>query len=106
MTAILAYITIPDRETALRIGKALVELRLVACINIIGDTQSIYRWKGVIEEAKECVLFAKTTQDRTDELIRKVQEMHPATTPCVVFWPLTGGNTDYLEWIRKETWSV
>lgn len=103
MTTVLAYITTPNREEALRIGRALVENRLAACINVLDGMQSIYRWEGRVEEGKECVLLVKTRQDQADHVISKVKEMHSYSCPCMVFWPLTTGNQDYLDWIEKES---
>jgi periplasmic divalent cation tolerance protein len=102
MAAIVAYITAKDREEALRIGKALLESRLVACINLLDDMQSMYWWEGRLEEARECVLIAKTVESRQDEIVRMVKELHSYSVPCVVFWPLSGGNPGYLDWIGKE----
>jgi periplasmic divalent cation tolerance protein len=103
MAAVLAYVTAPDREEALRIGRALVEERLAACINVLDGMRSIYRWEGRIEEAQEAVLLIKTEESRTQAVIAKVKELHGYDCPCVVFWPLSGGNPDYLGWIARES---
>lgn len=103
MTAIIAYITAKDREEALRVGKGLLESRLAACINILDNMQSVYWWEGKLEESRECVLIAKADATRQLEIVAKVKELHGYAVPCVVFWPLTGGNPAYLEWIGKES---
>lgn len=103
MSAVFAYVTTKDREEALRIGKALVESRLAACANILDGMRSVYRWEGKVEEASETVLLVKTDGSRTQAVIDKVKEMHSYDCPCVAVWPLTGGNPDYLDWIRKES---
>lgn len=103
MSALTAYITVPDREEALRIGKALVEDRLAACVNVIGGVQSIYWWEGKVEEASECALLAKTDSSCADALLSRVKELHSYAVPCVAFWPLSGGNPDFLAWIARET---
>jgi periplasmic divalent cation tolerance protein len=103
MSALLAYITVPDRAEALRIGKALLEPRLAACINVIDGMASVYWWQGKLEEARECVLLVKTSDSRREEVLAKVRELHPYEVPCVVFWPLAGGNPAYLDWIEKES---
>lgn len=103
MSALLAYITAPDRPDALRIGRALLEARLAACINVIDGMRSMYWWQGKLEEAAECVLLVKTSDSRKQEVIDMVRQLHGYTVPCVVFWPLAGGNPDYLEWIEKES---
>lgn len=103
MPAVFAYVTTRDREEALRIGRALVEARLAACVNILDGMRSVYRWEGRIEEASETVLLVKTEASRTGEVVAKVKELHSYACPCVVFWPLSGGNPEYLDWIRRES---
>ncbi len=103
MSAILAYITVPNREDGLRIGKALLETRLAACINLLDGMHAVYWWQGALEETQECVLLVKSSAARQDAITAKVRELHGYAVPCVVFWPLTGGNPDYLAWIEKES---
>jgi periplasmic divalent cation tolerance protein len=98
----MIYITAPDPEAALRIGRALVERRLAACANVIPGMRSVYRWKGAVEEAGEAVLLAKTTADRVEDLIRAVKELHPYECPCVVVLPIEGGFAPFLAWIRES----
>lgn len=103
MSVVFAYVTTRDQEEALRIGRALVECRLAACVNILDGMRSIYRWEGRVEEASETVLLVKTDAARTQAVIDKVKAMHSYACPCVAVWPLSGGNPDYLEWISKES---
>ena len=103
MSAIIAYITAKDRDEALRIGKGLLESRLAACINILEGMQSVYWWEGKLEEARECVLIAKADASRQEEIVALVKELHSYSVPCVVIWPLTGGNPAYLDLIGKES---
>lgn len=103
MAARIAYITTPDRDTAMRIGRALLEARLAACINIMDGMQSVYWWQGALEEARECVLLVKSDAARADAITAKVLEMHPYETPCVAFLPIEGGNPAYLAWIERES---
>ena len=101
--AIFAYVTAPDHETAVRIGRAIVEDRLAACANVIDGMTSIYRWNDQIEQAAEVVLILKSTEDLTTPLIDRVRELHPYDCPCIVTIPLRGGHTEFLEWIAQET---
>jgi len=96
----LLHITCKDSEEAKTIGRILVEEKLAACINILKDVHSIYRWKGKIEEAEEAVLLAKTRADLVPKLIERVKELHSYDCPCVVALPITEGNEEYLEWVR------
>ena len=97
------YMTASDRDEAARIGRCLVEERLVACVNIIDGMQAIYRWEGEICEDTEAVLIAKTEADRLTPLIARVNELHSYSTPCVVSLPIEEGSAPYLEWILKQT---
>ena len=100
---ITAYITTKDLEEAELIGRTLIEARLVACVNLTEGVRSLYWWEGRIEAATECVLIAKSSAFRQEAIIAKVKELHGYRVPCIVFWPLAGGNQDYLDWIAKET---
>ncbi len=98
------YITAESPEQAAQIGRTLVEERLVACVNIIKDTQSIYWWQGSIQEDNESILIAKTHSDCLSALTDRVKALHSYDCPCVVSFALqeNEGNHDYLEWIEAE----
>lgn len=100
---ITVYITAKDREEAERIARGLLEDRLAACANILEGMRSLYWWEGRIEESRECLLLAKSVTAHQDAILAKVRELHGYRVPCVVFWPLSGGNPDFLDWIGKET---
>lgn len=100
---ILVYMTAPDLKVARRLARSLVEERLAACVNIIGSIDSIYRWKGTIERGCEVALVVKTRRALLARLTRRVREQHPYETPCVVAYPIIGGNADFLAWLRAET---
>jgi len=104
--AVFIYITAPDRETAVTIGRALVEARLAACANVIDGMASIYWWQGALEEAREAVLVLKTRAAKVGALTEEVKALHPYDCPCVVALPIVGGNADYLDWIEAETETI
>ncbi|UCB57282.1 MAG: divalent-cation tolerance protein CutA [Candidatus Omnitrophota bacterium] len=97
------YITAKNKEEARKIGKELVASRLAACVNIIDNMNSIYRWEGKIQDDNEAVLIAKTKESLMDELIEKVKSLHSYSCPCVISLPVLNGNKDYLAWLAKET---
>jgi periplasmic divalent cation tolerance protein len=103
MPSWFVYITAKDKAQALTIGRALVEERLAACINVWDGMTSVYRWQGTLEEATEAVLIAKTTESQIPAIVDRVKALHSDACPCVVAWPLETGNPAYLEWIEKET---
>jgi periplasmic divalent cation tolerance protein len=103
MSASFIYITAPSVDEASRIGQALVEEQLAACVNVLDNMKSIYRWQGKIEQASEAVLIAKTRQELVERLIARVKALHSYECPCVVALPVSAGNPDYLAWIGSAT---
>jgi len=97
------YITVPSREIAEKIARALVEEKLAACINIFAGVRSIYRWKGKVETANEVCLVAKSRAELFDKLEKRVKELHPYECPCIVAFPIGMGHQPYLDWIAEET---
>lgn len=98
----MLYITAKDKAQALTIGKALVERRLAACVNVIDGMTSIYPWQGRLETSDEAILIAKTDERRVDDVVAAVRELHSYDVPCVLAVPVLGGNTDYIDWLRDQ----
>ncbi len=94
------YMTAGSKDEARSIGKALVEGKLAACVNIIDPMHSIYMWEGELQEDTEVVLIAKTTEGRVQELIETVKSLHSYDCPCVLAVPVLTGNQAFLDWIR------
>lgn len=99
----LIYITTGGIDEARTIGKELIASRLAACVNIIDNMNSMYLWEGKIQDDKETVLIAKTTETRVPKLIEKVKSMHSYACPCVLSLPVLDGNKPFLDWIAEET---
>jgi periplasmic divalent cation tolerance protein len=102
---LLVLCNTPDLETASRIARQLVEERLVACVNMLPEVRSVYRWQGKIEEAAEVPLLVKTTQLAYSRLERRLQELHPYEVPEIVAWDIAAGLPAYLTWVAGETLS-
>ena len=100
----LIYITTNSKEEARSIGRALVEEKLAACVNIIDRMESIYRWEGEIKEEQECLLIAKTHYSKVKQLTQRVDDMHSNDCPAVLSITLTEheGNNNYADWLLKE----
>lgn len=103
MSACFVYVTASDGDEARRIGRALVEARLAACANVLGEITSIYWWEGEVQEGGEIALIAKTRTELVPALTEKVKALHSYSCPCVVAWPLTAGNKSFLDWVLSET---
>jgi periplasmic divalent cation tolerance protein len=102
MSVVSVYAIFADAGEAERIGRAVVEERLAACINILPAVRSIYRWKGEIESADEVAAILKTTQDSATALIARIAEQHSYDVPCIVTWPIDKVLGSYAEWIEDS----
>ena len=98
----LVYMTAGSIDEARSIGKALVESKLAACVNIIEPMHSIYVWEGELQEDTEVVMIAKTTEGRLNELIETVKSLHSYDCPCVLAIPVPKGNKAFLDWIAES----
>ncbi len=100
---LLATTNMPDLPSAQALARLLVDARLAACVNILPAVQSVYRWRGTIEEATEVTLLIKTTRRRYPQLQRAILASHPYDVPEVIAWPLSEGHLPYLHWVAAET---
>jgi periplasmic divalent cation tolerance protein len=99
---IVVLMTAANREEASRIAEALVAARLAACVQILPEMLSVYRWQGEIARESEVMLLAKTTLGRFDDLDRAVREIHSYETPEIVALPVTSVSAPYLDWLQEE----
>lgn len=97
------YITTENMEEAREVGKVLIQEKLVACVNMLEQMESMFMWNGEFQNEKEVVLIAKTKASLVNELIDKVKEVHSYDCPCIVTLPLESGNQAFLDWIDEET---
>jgi periplasmic divalent cation tolerance protein len=98
----LIYITVGSVAEARKIGRTLVEERLAACVNMIDGMQSLYWWEGKVQEDREVILLAKTTEERVQPLIQRVKALHSYECPCIVSLPISEGNPAFIDWIKAE----
>nr|XP_032836529.1 protein CutA [Petromyzon marinus] len=94
-----AYVTCPSEDVAKTIARALVQMKLAACVNVIPRVTSIYSWKGNIEEDTEVLLMIKTRSSKVPHLAEYVRSAHPYDVPEVISVPIEQGNLAYLTWI-------
>lgn len=100
--ALLVYVTVPDEETAVEIARTVVEERLAACVNVVPEIRSFYRWRGRVEDEGEWLLLMKTDPRAFEGLRRRVAELHPYEVPCITAMPVVMGHEPYLAWVADE----
>jgi periplasmic divalent cation tolerance protein len=101
--AVLVYTTWPSIVEAERAGRAIVERRLAACVNVVPGMISHYWWEGKIERAEEVVMIVKTRAALADRVRKAVRELHTYTIPSIMVLPVEDVDPDYHAWIIQET---
>jgi periplasmic divalent cation tolerance protein len=99
----VVLMTTANGEEASRLAEMLVGSRLAACVQILPEIESVYRWKGKVRRAAEVLLLAKTTQTRFAELERQIRALHSYETPEIIALPVTQASEPYLGWLIGET---
>jgi periplasmic divalent cation tolerance protein len=101
--AVFVYTTYPSIVEAERAGRALVERRLCACVNILPGMVSHYWWQGAVERGEEVVMIIKTRASLTEQVGAAVKDMHSYTTPAILVIPIESVDKGYLDWLMAET---
>jgi len=101
--AIVVFMTATNGEEATRLAEMLVGAHLAACVQILPEMESVYRWQGKIERQSEILLLAKTTSAKFAELEREVRALHSYETPEIIAVRVVDGSASYLDWLNKAT---
>ncbi|HEU0188112.1 MAG TPA: divalent-cation tolerance protein CutA [Gallionellaceae bacterium] len=100
---LLVRTNLPDQASAERLATALVESRAAACINILAECRSVYRWKEKVESALEVPLLIKSTRAAYPRLQEEIRALHPYELPEIIAISLDAGLPAYLQWVADET---
>src|SRR5579862_3272631 len=98
----LVLTTCASLEEARKISSALIERQLAACVNIVPQIESVYRWQGKVEEAREWLLLIKTTAERFPAVRDALLELHSYDVPECVAIAAEDGSAGYLDWIGES----
>ena len=101
MSVVTIYAVFANVGEAETIARAMIEQRLAACVNILPECRSIYRWEGKIETVGEVPALFKTSLAQSDALIARIAELHSYDTPAVVMWPIPKLLADYGDWVEE-----
>lgn len=94
--------TTGSQEEARKIARTLVERRLAACVNIVPQIESIYRWQGNVDNAEEWLLVIKTTADAFEGVRSAIRELHSYELPECICLGIEDGDSAYLDWIASS----
>ncbi|MFH1282102.1 MAG: divalent-cation tolerance protein CutA [bacterium] len=96
---IVVFVTVENKTQAEKVSSALLNEKLVACVNVIPGIESHYWWEEKIEISNELLLIIKSRQDMLESIISTVKKNHSYSVPEVIAIPILGGNPDYLKWL-------
>lgn len=99
---VAVYVLFGSDEEARRIGRAMIERRLAACVNILGPCHSIYRWQSEVEEAAEIAAIFKTTADGVEALTTAIRSEHSYDVPAISVLPVISTQADYATWVSEN----
>lgn len=97
--AIVVFMTAANADEARRIAERLIENHLAACVQILPEIQSVYRWQNAVQREREVLMLAKTTNERFDDLEKEVSGMHSYETPEIVAVPVNRISEPYRVWL-------
>ncbi len=103
MEAILVFVTAGSEEEAERVSGALLDERLVACVNQVPGVRSAFWWQGERDSATEVLLLAKTRRELWPQVLETIRRHHSYEVFEAIAVPLVEGNPDYLRWIWEST---
>jgi len=99
---VVVLVTCGSRAEAQRIAREIVSQRLAACANLLDiPVQSVYRWKGKVEKAREFLLLIKTSARRQRALEAEVERLHSYDVPEFIAVPIVAGSPKYMAWLSK-----
>jgi len=96
---IVIFITAANKKEADKIAEELVKSKLAACVNIVGNIKSVFRWQGKLDRTEEVLLIIKSKKSKFNKISGFVKSMHSYQVPEIISLPVISGNKDYLEWL-------
>jgi len=95
-------VTVASKMEGKRIAQELLKKKLVACVNIAGEVESLFWWKGKIDRAKEYLLVIKSKRPKLQKIIQAVRSLHSYEVPEIICLPIIAGYKPYLNWINES----
>jgi len=96
---IAVFLTASNGEEATRLADLLIGAQLAACVQILPEMESVFRWQGKIARESEILMIVKTTAEKFADLEREVRALHSYETPEIVAVPIVAGSNPYLDWL-------
>ena len=93
--------TCATEADAERLARALIDVRLAACVSVLPGVRSFYHWQGALETTSECMLLIKTSRALFPALKIEVEKLHTYAVPELLALPVVAGAENYLNWLNS-----
>jgi periplasmic divalent cation tolerance protein len=100
---IAIFTTTPTKADARRIVRELISSRLAACASILPRVESVFRWKGKINNEPEFLVIVKTQRSFFRDVAKQIEKLHPYEVPEIIALPVSNGSSKYLKWVKENT---
>ncbi len=100
---VIVLTTLPATADCAAFAETLVREHLAACVNVLPEMESVYRWKDKLERDRERQILVKTTAIRLDDLQARIRDLHPYEVPELLVLRVDGGDEAYLNWVSQST---
>ncbi|WP_341815522.1 MULTISPECIES: divalent-cation tolerance protein CutA [unclassified Wolbachia] len=98
---VLVYTTFSSLKEAKAISEELLNEKLIVCVNIFPEVNSLYLWEGKVNSNCEVVAIMKSRNDQTDKIVEKIEAMHSYDQPAVVIIPIGKANKSFTNWVNN-----
>ena len=98
---LIVFSAFAREEDAVRVVRALVDERLIACGNLLPGARSIYRWKDQVADEREVVVLMKSRKQDWTALLSRLHELHPYDTPECIAVRVAAGAPRYMAWLEE-----
>lgn len=100
---IVVVTSVGTEEQALDVAHALVRGRHAACVNIVPNVHSVYRWKGRICDDGEMLLVIKTRAGSFEAVRETIHKVNTYELPEVLAYKVDWASPGFASWIEQMT---
>jgi len=100
---IVVVTSVGTEDQAIDVAHALVRARHAACVNIVPNIHSVYRWKGRICDDGEMLLIIKTRAASFDAVREVIHKVNTYELPEVLAYKVDWASPGFASWIEKMT---
>ncbi|WP_353282115.1 divalent-cation tolerance protein CutA [Wolbachia endosymbiont (group A) of Aleiodes leptofemur] len=98
---VLVYTTFSNFEEAKTVSEELLNEKLIVCVNIFPEVNSLYLWEGKISNSCEVVAIMKSRNNQVDKIVEKIEAMHSYDQPAIAVMPIEKANKSFTNWANS-----